>query len=158
MGLLTTLERFLSPATYKKKEQRVELKEIVCKNKGDDYLDRYRTAVVGTEYTNMDGSSRQDPLKKLKEGDRVALLWAPGKAEKKDIVYTVKRGLTGEIAISDCFGRLNDKAAAGVIRALQQDNVTTSARVAKITGGTRKKPRLGCVLEMTTYAGPPQKS
>ena len=59
--------------------------------------------------------------------------------------------------MSDCFGRLNDRVAADVIRWLTQENVVTEAQVLKIQGGTPKRPKLGCVMELTAYPGPDPK-
>jgi hypothetical protein len=53
--------------------------------------------------------------------------------------------------MADCFGRLNDKVAADVIRWLTQERISTAVRVARIVGGTRKRPKLGCLLELSTY-------
>jgi hypothetical protein len=112
---------------------------------------------VGVEYSNIDGSDRQEALKKNKIGEKVRLIWDAGDSGNKDTVYLVRKGLGQELAMPDCFGRLNDKVAADVIHWLTKENVVTSAKVAKLSGGTRKRPRLGCVLELRTYPGPKKK-
>lgn len=154
MGILEALERTL---LNKAKTEKVPLKEIVCKRKDGDFINRFNTAAVGCEYTNPDGSERQDALKKLKEGERIRLIWDSGDANKKDIVYLVRRGKGREISMPDCFGRLNDKVAADVVRWLNQEETLTSAVVSRITGGTRRRSKLGCVLELTTYPSPDAK-
>jgi len=50
------------------------------------------------------------------------------------------------------------RVAARVVRWLTRDNIVTAAKVVKITGGTRRQPRLGCVLELSTYPGPEKKN
>ncbi|MBW1890385.1 MAG: hypothetical protein JRI93_07660, partial [Deltaproteobacteria bacterium] len=42
-------------------------------------------------------------------------------------------------------------------RWLTKDNIVTAARVVRIVGGTRKRPKLGCVLELSTYPSPEKK-
>lgn len=155
MSLLGALEQML--LRYKRGKERVDLKEIFCKRSDDKYIDCFRTAAVGVEYSNIDGSDRQEALQKIKVGDKVRLIWEPGTAPGKDKVYLVRKGLSQELAMADCFGRLNDKVAGGVVRRLTRENVVTAAKVAKIQGGTRKRPKLGCVIELRTYPGPRKK-
>lgn len=152
MGLLNALEQLLIPSKRPQKET-IGLKEIICKPKAKDRVKSFRTAVIGCEYTNPDGSDRQDALKKLKKGQKVRLLWDAGETGQKKTIYLTS-GRTRRFSMSDCFGRLNDKTAADVIRWLTQDHITTSAKVADIVGGTRKRPKLGCVLELATYRAP----
>lgn len=156
MALLHILERLLNRS--QNEEKKVELKEIFCKSKGDGFLKQFRTAAVGCQYSNRDGSSRQDALKKLKVGERVRLIWNAEEASSKDTVYLLKSGRGQELFLPDCFGRLDDKITAKVVRWLTRDNIVTAAKVVRITGGTRKQPRLGCVLELSTYPGPREKS
>lgn len=155
MGLLEALEGML--LRYKRGKERVDLKEIFCKRSDGNYLDSVRTAAVGVEYSNIDGSDRQEALKKVKQGDRVRLIWDAGDSGGKDFVYLVRKGTSNELSMPDCFGRLNDKVAADVIRRLTKENVVTAAKVAKITGGTKKRPKLGCVLELRAYPAPEKK-
>ena len=155
MGLLHILERLLHKS--KEDEKLVALKEIFCKPKGKELIKQFKTAAVGCQYSNVDGSSRQDALKKLKAGQRVRLIWNAEDAGSRDTVYLVKSGRGQELSMPDCFGRLNDKIAASVVRWLTRDNIVTAAKVVKITGGTRKQPRLGCVLELASYPGPEEK-
>jgi len=155
MGLLEKLEQLLNKAP--REEMRVELKEIFCKPGGRDFIEKFNTAASGCQYSNPDGSSRQEALRKLKIGERVRLVWHAGSAGGKNIVYLVRRGKGQELSMPDCFGCLNDKIAARVVRWLTRDNIVTAARVVRITGGTRKQPRMGCVLELTTYPGPVEK-
>ena len=158
MGLLDTLEGLLVPSRRRRQTQ-VALKEIFCKRKDDDFIERFNTAAVGTELSNPDGSDRQATMEKLKVGQKVRLIWDAGDSGTKNVVYLVfKRGARiQELSMPDCFGRLNDKVAGDVIRWLTQENIVTTARVVKITGGTRKRPKLGCVLELRTYPGPKPK-
>ena len=85
------------------------------------------------------------------------MIWDAGESGTKTTVYLVRKGKSQELSMPDCFGRLNDKTAADVTRWLTQDNIVTAAHVVKITGGTRKQPKLGCVLELRTYPGPKKK-
>ena len=151
MGLLQALERIFMPS---REEKQMDLKEIYCKTKGLEVLETFRTTAVGTAYSNLDGSDRQEALQALKEGERIRLIWHPAGAEKKDTVYLVRGGQNQKLSMQNCFGRLNDKMAGDVIRWLTLENIVTTARVAKIVGGSRKRPKLGCVLELTTYRGP----
>lgn len=153
MKLLRTLER-LFLAQGPRDEIRVDLKEISGKRKGAEVIETFRSAAVGCELSNPDGSDRQKALAKLKIGHKVRLIWDAGSSGNKNVVYLV-RGSTGqEISMADCFGRLNDKVGAAVIKWLVQGNIATSAKVVKLTGGTRKHPKLGCVLELSTYPAP----
>ncbi len=155
MGLLDKLERLLHRSPQE--ETRVELKEIFCKPGRRQFIEKINTAASGCQYSNPDGSSRQKALEKLKVGERVRLIWHAGSSGSKHIVYLVRGAKSQELSMPDCFGCLNDKIAARVVRWLTRDNIVTAARVIKITGGTRKQPRLGCVLELTTYPGPVEK-
>ncbi len=154
MGILNTLERLLIPS---KRPVRMGLKEIVCKPKKKNFIENMRTSATGSEYTNPDGSDRQDAIQKLKVGEKVRLLWDAGETGQKKTIYLVRGGNTQKFSMSDCFGRLNDKIAADVIRWLTQEKIATSAKVVKIVGGTRKRPKLGCVLEISTYKSPDKK-
>jgi hypothetical protein len=150
MGLIDSLGRMLTPSRQK---ERVDLKEIFCKRKDEDYIKRFRTAAAGAEFKNIDGSSRQEVLEQLKIGVKVRLIWDAGNSRNKQAVYLVKSGSGRRLSMADCFGRLNDKIAADVVRWLNRENIVTSAKVVKIIGGTRKRPKLGCTLELTTYHG-----
>jgi hypothetical protein len=155
MKLLKTLERIFTPGADKSVQ--VDLKEIYCKRKDSNFIKKFNTPAIGTEYSNPDGSERQESLKKLKAGQRVRLIWDAGSAGNKNVVYLVRKGKNQELSMSDCFGRLNDKVAGEVVKWLTRENVLTAAKVAKLTGGTRKRPKLGCILELTTYPGPKPK-
>lgn len=152
MGLLSTLEQLLIPGKQGKK-QTVSLQEIICKPKEKNHIQTFNTAAVGCDYTNADGSNRQDALEKLKVGQKIRMLWDAGETGRKKTVY-LTRNKAQNVTMTDCFGRLNDKVAAQVIRWLTQDKITTNAKVAKIVGGTRKRPKLGCVIELSTYQAP----
>ena len=154
MGLLQRLEYIFIPSR-RKLQKHVELKEIFCKRKDDGYIKRIRTPATGCEHSNPDGSERQDALEKVKVGDRVRLIWDASTGG--NTVYLVRSGRAQQISMPDCFGRLNDKIAADVTRWLNHENIVTAARVVKLTGGTTKNPKLGCVLELTTYPGPKKK-
>ena len=150
MGLIDTLERLLIPSKRSKSE-RINLKEVMCKPKKRDLIETVRTPAVGCEYRNIDGSERQAALERLKEGERIRLLWDTGKDGTKKTIYLVRGRNTQAFSMTNCFGRLNDKAAEDVIRRLTQEQIATAAHVAKIVGGTRKKPKLGCFIELSTY-------
>jgi len=155
MGLLELFERILGTS---RQEKRIDFKEILCKRKGDDYIKKIKTPVVGSDHKNIDGSERQNALKKLKKGEKVRLLWNTGDSGNKRIIYLLRSGGTHELAMSDCFGRLNDTVAGDIIRWMTRENIVTTANVVKLTGGTRKRPKQGCVLELRTYPAPDQKA
>lgn len=156
MKLIDRLELMFVPSQKTDVEQ-VALKEIFCKRKDDGFIKRFRTAATGCDYSNVDGSDRQETLRKLKVGEKVRLIWGAAGAGNKDTVYLVRGGKAKQLSMPDCFGRLSDRIAADVIRRLTQENVVTAAKVVKITGGTRKTPRLGCVLELSMYPQPQKK-
>jgi len=156
VGLLRRLE-FIFVPSRREAETHVALKEIFCKRKDGGFLQRFNTAAVGCEYSNPDGSDRQAALRKIKAGARVRLIWDAGGSAGRQVVYLLRGGRGQQLSMPDCFGRLNDKVAADVVRWLTQDNVVTAARVVRITGGGQKSPKLGCVLELTTYPGPEKK-
>lgn len=146
MGLIDTLERMLFPGH--RPAERVVFKEIFSKAKGEGYLKRFRTAAVGTAYRNVDGSERQQILEGLKAGDRLRLVWDVRKGSR---ILLLKWGSGRNLDMSRCMGRLDDKVAAEVLRGVTQQTRVPTARVAKITGGTRKRSKLGCVVEMSIY-------
>lgn len=146
MGLIDTLERMIF--TGRRPAERVVFKEIYCKVKGDRYLKRFRTAAVGTAYRNVDGSERQKVVSGLKEGEHLRLVWD---VRKENRILLLKKGAGRDLDMSKCMGRLDDKVAADVLRGVTQETSVPSARVAKISGGTRKRPKLGCVIEISIY-------
>ncbi len=150
MGLLDSLERMFIPSKRPKK-QVVNLKEIVCKSRKKNWIQTFNTSAVGCEHSNPDGSKRQQALEKVKAGEKVRLLWDAGESGNKKTIYLVRGPATQQLKISNCIGRLNDKVAADVIRWLTQESIATKAKVVKILGGTRKRPKLGCVIELSTY-------
>lgn len=150
MGLLDTLEHLLIPSK-RSKRQRIHLKEVMCKPKKKDRIETFQTPAVGCEYKNIDGSDRQSALAKLKEGERVRLLWDAGKDGSKTKLYLVRGRRSQAFSLSNCFGRLSDKISSDVIRKLTQEQIATAARVCRIVGGTGKRPKLGCIIELTTY-------
>jgi hypothetical protein len=150
MGLLNTLERLLIPGKSPKK-QIVNLKEIVCKPRKKDWVQTFNASAVGCELSNPDGSKRQEALARLKAGEKVRLLWDGGESGNKKTIYLVRGPRTQQLSITNCFGRLSDKVAADVIRWLTRDSIATTAKVIKIVGGTAKRPKLGCVVELSTY-------
>ena len=150
MGLLRTLEHLLIPSKRPEK-QTVNLKEIVCKPRKKNWIQTFNASVVGCELSNPDGSKRQEALAKLKVGEKVRLLWDSGETGSKKTIYLVRGPKTQRLSISDCFGRLGDKVAGDVIRWLTRDGIATTAKVIKIIGGTPKRPKLGCVIELSTY-------
>ncbi|MBW1776087.1 MAG: hypothetical protein JRI76_11980 [Deltaproteobacteria bacterium] len=153
MKLIERLERIFLPSRAADEVQ-VDLKEIFCKRKDEGYVKRLRTPAIGCAYRNLDGSDRQKALAKLKVGERVRLIWGSSQEKKDPVVYLVKKGGGRQLNMADCFGRLSDKVAADVIRMMTRDNIVTSARVVRITGGTRKNPKKGCILELSMYPGP----
>lgn len=155
MGLIDILESILTP---RKEKKRVDLKEIYCRRKDDDFIRRFNTTVVGGDLRNVDGSDRQEAMNKLKVGQKVRMILESGEGGKKDKIHLLLGGRSQELDISQCFGRLSDKVTADVVRWLNRDNIVTTASVVKLTGGTRKRPKLGCVLQLTTYPGPKKKS
>jgi hypothetical protein len=154
MGILNSFERVLGIGRPPAEATRVALKEIFCNRRDGEYIKRFRTAAAGTQYHNPDGSDRQAALTKIKVGDRVRLIWEAGDGGKIEKVHLLRRGRRKQLNMPDCFGRLDDKTAADVVRWLNKDRIATAARVVSITGGDRKKAKLGCVLELTTYPMP----
>jgi hypothetical protein len=146
MGLIDTLENLLVPG--RRSARQVDLKEIYCKRKDPGFLKRFRTAAVGTAYRNVDGSQRQSAIEGLKVGERLRLVWDLRKENK---ILLLRGGGGAQVDISRCIGRLDDKVAAEILRGVGQETRVPTARVAKITGGTRKRPRLGCVVEVSIY-------
>ena len=151
MGLIDILEKIL---VKPRRGTRVNLKEIYCNRADDDFIKSFRTTVAGSEYSNVDGSERQATLQKLKVGEKVRLIWEGGESGSKDKIYVLRGGKDRELAIPDCFGLLNDKVTRDVIQWLSREKIITSAQVVDITGGTSKRPKLSCVLELRTYPGP----
>ena len=94
---------------------------------------------------------------KVKVGEKIRLIWDARDPEKKPVIYLVRKGRRRQLSMPDCFGRLGDKVAADVCRWMTKEDVVTAARVVKIVGGTRKRPKLGCVLELSTYPAPKKK-
>jgi hypothetical protein len=103
MRLLDLIESVLFRSKTVSKEVHIPLKEIICKRKKKDFIEKFRTTAVGTEYSNPDGSHRQDAMKKIKEKDKVRLVWSEGQSGSKDIVYLVKGGIGRELGHVELF-------------------------------------------------------
>lgn len=155
MGILEAFERLIG---LSRQEERVDFKEILCNRWDGQYIKQFRTTAAGSHHKNIDGSERQHALGKLKEGGKVRMLLTTAEKGTKRNIYLIRGDKRQELDISECFGRLNDSVAADVIRWLTHDRVVTAARIFKLTGGTRKKPKLGCILECRTYPAPEEKS
>ncbi len=133
-------------------KKRVDLKELLgTPKKSSECIKTIRTPAAGVEHTNMDGSERQKALEKMKAGEKVRMIWD---AEGKNSIYLLRGGKMKRLNLADCFGKLNSKVAADVIRWMTKENIIASATVANIVGGTRKRPKLGCVIELKVYETP----
>ncbi len=146
--VMQSINRMIKPPAS---PQQLDLKELFCNPKKGAFIETFRTAAVGVAYANLDGSDRQAVLQKMKAGQKVGLIWDAGNSKTRKIIYLVRSGRINRSSMSDCFGLLNEKVAAAVVRQVTRDNIMTAARVFQITGGTRKQPKLGCVLELSTY-------
>lgn len=146
--VIKSLIRMIKPAAI---TSQLDLKEIFCDPKKGEFIETFRTAAAGVAYMNPDGSNRQDVLEKMKAGQKVRMLWDAGSTKGRRTVYLVRGSFAGQPSMADCFGLLSDKVAGDVVRWVTQEDIMTAAKVAKITGGTRKQLKLGCVLELSTY-------
>ena len=140
-----------------KKKGQGGVKEIFCSLVGDTYLKKFKTTAIDSEQKNLDGSDPQEAINKLKIGEKVRLIWDADSTEDTHVVYLLRSGEGDQLSMADCFGRLNVNVATQVIRGVSGGDTMTEARVNKIAGGTRKRPMLSCVLEITTYPAPEKK-
>lgn len=110
------------------------------------------TKVVGVTFDNIDGSSRQQAIKRLKVGDRVQLVMNPNDPYDKNAIMVFGKGSIEHVEIPDCIGHLKADLAADVHDWAKDDSLEgIYAEVHRLTGGTRDKPTRGCVIKMMIY-------
>ena len=89
-------------------------------------------AVWGETQANADGSSRQEIVAKLSEGDEIELVRHPGESDKNTIAVVSERGEIGRLTQGDAATLAPYLDRGGRVR----------AQVSAIRGGTKDKPEL----------------
>jgi hypothetical protein len=89
-------------------------------------------AVWGENQTNVDGSSRQEIIAKLSEGDEIELVRHPGDSDKNMIAVVSEKGEIGRLTQGDAATLAPYLDRGGRVR----------AQVSAIRGGTKDRPEL----------------
>lgn len=89
-------------------------------------------AVWGEEQANTDGSSRQEIITKLREGDEIELIRHPGDSDKNMIAVVSEKGEIGRLTQADAATLAPYIDRGGRVR----------AQVSAIRGGTKDRPEL----------------
>ncbi|MBM3182631.1 MAG: hypothetical protein FJZ83_01205 [Chloroflexi bacterium] len=117
----------------------------LCYYKEDKMLTIFQeifTKVVGTNYPNDDGSSRQKILAKAKEGDTVILIHHPIPQDMNAIRVCRENG--------EQIGHLR-RGMAEEIAPLLDNGIKITASIAHITGGHNKYDNLECSVLLTIF-------
>ncbi len=132
--------------------EQAEFKTIPGEKPQGKTIRNFKTKVVGVTHRNMDGSSRQSAIRRLKPGDRLQLAWYPKSPHDPNAIMVFGKGSMSQLDMSTCIGHLKADLAADVVKWLDDDNITgIYAAVSEILGGTNGKPTYGCLIEITVY-------
>jgi hypothetical protein len=101
-------------------------------------------------FDNIDGSSRQEGIKRLKVGQKIRLAWGKNNPHDPNAVLLFPGG-TDKVNMKNCIGHLNASLAADVVNWATINDWYIYAEVAEILGGTDECETLGCLLEITVY-------
>ncbi len=149
------LKRMLGPQKKPKKPVSEEIKLIPMKEiygdpRDKDYVKKFKTKALGVTFKNIDGSSRQEAIKKLKVGPKVRLIWNKNNPKDSNAIMLFPSG-KGNVAMETCFGHLNASLAADVVHWADKKEMALYAEVEGVLSGTKELPTLGCLIEITTY-------
>jgi hypothetical protein len=97
-------------------------------------------AVWGEEQANDDGSSRQEIIAKLREGDEIELVRHPGASDKNMIAVVSEKGEIGRLTQGDAATLAPYLDRGGRVR----------AQVSAIRGGTKDRPELNVWILVRT--------
>ncbi|MBI1213358.1 MAG: hypothetical protein GC190_17985 [Alphaproteobacteria bacterium] len=97
-------------------------------------------AVWGEEQSNADGSSRQEIITKLREGDEIELIRHPGDVDKNMIAVVSEKGEIGRLTQADAATLAPYMDRGGRVR----------AQVSAIRGGTKDRPELNVWILVRT--------
>lgn len=100
------------------------------------------TVVVGVTFDNDDGRSRQDILKKCGPGTKIELKRTPMRKYPNAIGVFTPYGQIGNISEDE-----NEELAEYMDGGGKIDH----AQIVKLTGGTKAKPTIGCVITFRWY-------
>ena len=131
---------------------RLELKTIPGERPTGKYSRKFKTKVVGVTFDNLDGSSRQVAISRLKQGDQLQLAWNPSDAHDSNAILVFGKGTMSHLEGDTCIGHLKADLAADVVAWINGDDIEgIYAEVSKILGGTKELPTYGCLIELTIY-------
>ncbi len=101
----------------------------------------FETTVAGVSYKNKGGTNRQSILKRLSPGQGLILKREPRNRYDNNAVKV----LTGGRKQIGYIPKLDAKRVAAVM----DSGTTVKCSVVKVTGGTKSKPTLGCVVRVS---------
>jgi hypothetical protein len=97
-------------------------------------------SVWGEELTNVDGSSRQEIIAKLHEGDEIELVRHPGDADRNMVAVVSEKGEIGRLTQADAATLAPYLDRGGRVR----------AQVSAVRGGTKDRPELNVWILVRT--------
>lgn len=109
------------------------------KQADNEPLELIETRVAGVTFENDDGTNRQEILKKCKPGDSIVLEHWPMPEDEYAVKVLRENG--------EQLGHIPREDAEDVAEWLGSANSVT-AKIKKITGGTKDKPTIGCIIEI----------
>ncbi len=114
------------------------------------YKRQFKTKIVGVTYDNIDGSSRQDAIRRARRGQRIQLAWNPADPYDANAGLVFCEGSMEYLEMDDCMGHIKADLAADIVEWVKTDKYKSIyAEVADVLGGSRKFPTLGCLIEIT---------
>jgi hypothetical protein len=125
--------------------------EFLGDRRDTGYIKKFKTKVVGVTHENVDGSSRQDAIGRLRVGQKVRLVWEKDNPHDPNAILLFP-GTTGNVKMKDCVGYLKADLAADMVNWVTNTDWCVYAEVAEILGGYEGADTLGCLLEITVYS------
>lgn len=105
----------------------------------DEPLEIIETRVAGVTHDNDDGTNRQEILKRCKPGETIVLEHWPMPEDEYAVKVLRENG--------EQLGYIPREDAEDVADWLNSANSVT-AKIKKITGDTKDKPTIGCIIEI----------
>ncbi len=151
-AIIAAIVFFIRRKKPNKTVDRLELKTIPGEKPTGKYNRKFKTKVVGVTFDNLDGSSRQAAISRVKPENRLQLAWNPSDPHDSNAILVFGKGTMSHLEGDTCIGHLKADLAADVVDWINSDDIVgIYAEVSKILGGTEESPTYGCLIELTIY-------
>jgi len=125
--------------------------EFLGDRRETNYIKKFKTKAVGVTYENIDGSSRQEAIRRVRVGQKVRLAWDKENPHDSNAILLFPSDGSDRVKMRNCIGYLNARLAADVVDWVINKDRYVYAEVAEILGGYGDLETVGCLLEITVY-------